>query len=139
MLPERVRALHDAELTQPGDPHHSGRRDGVAQDHPQVGRPLRRPKGALRIGLRVGLPLLVSWAWALLVLFGLPQMIRAPLPAVLMGLPDLGYPLVASAVFAFGWGLVRVICAIRTLRTPPPDVAGPAEQRHPYQLSPIAG
>ena len=55
--------------------------------------PSRRPTGALRIGLRVGLPLLVSWTWALLVLVGLPQVIRAPLPAVLMGLPDLGYPL----------------------------------------------
>jgi CubicO group peptidase (beta-lactamase class C family) len=101
--------------------------------------PLLRPMGALRIGLRVGLPLLVSWTWALLVLVGLPQVIRAPLPAVLMGLPDLGYPLVASAVLAFGWGLVRVIWAIRTLRTPPPGAAGPPERRHPSQLSPIAG
>ena len=87
--------------------------------------PSRRPTGALRIALRVGLPLLVSWTWALLVLVGLPQVIRAPLPAVLMGLPDLGYPLVASAVLAFGWGLARVIWAIRTLRTPPSGAPGP--------------
>jgi CubicO group peptidase (beta-lactamase class C family) len=100
--------------------------------------PSRRPTGALRIGLRVGLPLLVSWTWVFIVLVGLPQMIGAPLPAVLMGLPDLGYPLVASAVLAFGWGLGRLIWAIRTLRTPPPGVAGPSEQRHPSQLSPIA-
>ena len=86
--------------------------------------PLRRPTGALRIGLRVGLPLLVSWSWALVVLVGLPRMIRAPLPAVLMGLPDLGYPLVASAVLAFGWGLARLIWAIRTLRTPAPRARG---------------
>jgi CubicO group peptidase (beta-lactamase class C family) len=86
--------------------------------------PLRRPTGALRIGLRVGLPLLVSWSWALIVLVGLPRMIRAPLPAVLMGLPDLGYPLVASAVLAFGWGLARLIWAIRTLRTPAPRARG---------------
>ena len=86
--------------------------------------PLRRPRGALRIGLRVGLPLLVSWSWALIVLVGLPRIIRAPLRAVLMGLPDLGYPLVASAVLAFGWGLARVIWAIRTLRTPAPGVRG---------------
>jgi hypothetical protein len=65
--------------------------------------PLLRPTGALGIGLRVGLPLLVSWTWAVLVLVGLPQVICAPLPAVVMGLPDLGYPLVASAVLAFGW------------------------------------
>jgi hypothetical protein len=62
--------------------------------------------------------LVVSWTWALLVLVGLPRVIRAPLPAVLMGLPDLGYPLVASAVLAFGWGLARFIWAIRTMRTP---------------------
>jgi CubicO group peptidase (beta-lactamase class C family) len=91
---------------------------------------MRRPTGALRIGLRVGLPLLVSWTWALTVLIGLPRLIRAPLPAVLMGLPDLGYPLVASAVLALGWGLARVIWAIRTLRTPPTPVSTPLDQRH---------
>jgi CubicO group peptidase (beta-lactamase class C family) len=88
--------------------------------------PSRRPTGALRIGLRVGLPLLVSWTWALLVLVGLPQVIRAPLPAVLMGLPDLGYPLVASAILAFGWGLARAVWAIRTLRTPRTPVSTPS-------------
>jgi len=98
--------------------------------------PLRRPTGALRVGLRVGLPLLASWTWALLVLDALPQMIRAPLPAVLMGLPDLGYPLVASAVLAFGWGLARVIWAIRILRTLPTPVSKPLDLRHhPSEVS----
>ena len=94
--------------------------------------PLRRPTGALRIALRVGLPLLVSWTWVLIVLVGLPRVIRAPLPAMLMGLPDLGYPLVASAVLAFGWGLARAVWAIRTLRTPPTLVPGPStDATHP--------
>jgi hypothetical protein len=97
--------------------------------------PSRRPTGALRIGLRVGLPLLVSWTWALLVLVGLPQVIRAPLPAVLMGLPDLGYPLVASAVLAFGWGLARVVWAIRTLRTPRTSVSTPSTDTTTTPLS----
>ena len=88
--------------------------------------PLRRPAGALRIALRVGVPLLVSWSWALLVLVGLPRVIRAPLSAMLMGLPDLGYPLVASAVLALGWGLARAVWAIRTLRTPPTPVSTPS-------------
>ena len=88
--------------------------------------PSRRPTGARGPRLRVGLPLLVSWSWALLVLVGLPLVIRAPLPAVLMGLPDLGYPLLASAVLAFGWGLARFIWAIRTLRTPPSEAPGPS-------------
>jgi hypothetical protein len=80
--------------------------------------PSRRPTGALRIGIRVGLPLLVSWSWALIVLVGLPRIISAPLAALLAGLPDLGYPLLASAILAFGWGVVRAIWAIRTLRPP---------------------
>ena len=88
--------------------------------------PLRRPTGALRIALRVGLPLLVSWTWALVVLVGLPQVIRAPLSAVLMGLPDLAYPLVASAVLAFGWGLARAVWAIRNLRNPPAEAPAPS-------------
>lgn len=84
--------------------------------------PLRRPTGALRIGLRLGPPVLVSWSWALIVLVGLPRIISAPLPTVLMGLPDLGYPLVASAVLAFGWGL-----ALRALRPRPSALFDHAE------------
>jgi hypothetical protein len=38
------------------------------------------------------------------VLVGLPRIISAPVPVLLAGLPDLGYPLVASAILAFGWG-----------------------------------
>jgi CubicO group peptidase (beta-lactamase class C family) len=109
--------------------------------------PLLRPRGALRIGLRVGLPFLVSWTWALIVLVGLPRMIRAPLPAVLMGLPDLGYPLLASAVLAFGWGVARVIWAVRILRTAPPGVPRPSNgatvpavlEPRPSQLSSTTG
>ena len=92
--------------------------------------PLRRPTGALRIALRVGLPLLVSWTWVLVVLVGLPRVIRAPLPAMLMGLPDLAYPLVASAVLAFGWGLARAVWAIRTLRNPPAEAPALLERNH---------
>ena len=61
---------------------------------------------------------MVSWSWAFIVMVGLPRIISAPLPALLAGLPDLGYLLVASAFLAFGWGPVRAIWAIRTLRTP---------------------
>jgi CubicO group peptidase (beta-lactamase class C family) len=88
--------------------------------------PLRRPTGTLRIALRVGLPLVVSWIWVFIVVVGLPRVIRSPLSAMLMGLPDLGYPLVASAVLALGWGLARTVWAIRTLRTPPTPVYTPS-------------
>ena len=54
--------------------------------------PLRRPTGALRIALRVGLPLLVSWSGPFSCWSVCHEMIRAPLPAMLMGLPDLGVP-----------------------------------------------
>jgi len=109
--------------------------------------PLRRPTGAPRIGLRVGLPLLVSLSWAFIVLVGVPRMIRAPLSAVLMGLPDLGYPLLASAALAFGWGLIRAIWAIRILRMPPPGVPRPSSgvtvpavlERPPSLPSPTTG
>jgi hypothetical protein len=37
-------------------------------------------------------------------LVGLPRVIRAPLPTVLMGLPDLGQLVVAGALLAFGQG-----------------------------------
>jgi len=69
------------------------------------------------------------------VLVGLPRVIRAPLPAMLMGLPDLGYPLVASAVLALGWGLARAVWAIRTLRTPPTPVSTHSTDASTTQLS----
>jgi hypothetical protein len=98
--------------------------------------PARRPVGALRVAFRLGLPLLASWTWAFLVLVGLPRVIGAPLPAVLMGLPDLGYPLVASAVIALGWGPVRLIWAGRSLRAHPPEAPAHDEPRRPSHPSP---
>ncbi len=86
--------------------------------------PQRRPTGVLRIGVSLGLPLLLSSMWVLIVVVGLPRTIRAPLPAVLMGLPDLGYLLVGSAAVALGWGVARVGWAGRILRSRPAAVAG---------------
>jgi CubicO group peptidase (beta-lactamase class C family) len=107
---------------------------GMARTVQTFGRwrstPQRRPTGGVRIGFRLGWPLLISWVWALVVLVGLPRAIRAPLAAVLMGLPDLGYLLLASALVALGWGVARVLWAARVLRRSP-DTRGSSGLRLP--------
>jgi hypothetical protein len=84
----------------------------------------RRPTGVLRVGVRVGLPLLLSSMWVFSIVVGLPRAIGAPLPAVLMGLPDLGYPLIGSAALALGWGIARIGWAGRILRSRRPTLPG---------------
>jgi hypothetical protein len=79
-------------------------------------RPTDRPRGWLGIGLRMGLPLVFNLSWALLILFGLPR-VFAPLPAVMLGMPDLGPLLVGSGVVALGWSLARSVLAYVALRT----------------------
>ena len=81
--------------------------------------PRSTPSGALKVALHLGFPLLVSWIWVLTVLAFLPRTIRAPLSALLTGLPDLGFPLVVSAVVALVWGLTRTGWAISILRGRP--------------------
>jgi hypothetical protein len=81
--------------------------------------PGRAPWGVTRVGVRLGVPLLAGCTWAFTVLVLMPHKIGAPMSALLMGLPDLAYPLVGSAVFALAWGLVRTGWAIRILRRPP--------------------
>ena len=91
----------------------------------------RRPRGRVRIALVLGLPLLVGFAWAFLVLVAVPQKVQAPLSALLMGLPDLAYLLVGSAIVAVGWGVARVIWAVALLRSsgrpPLPDASIPKQ------------
>jgi hypothetical protein len=79
--------------------------------------PGRAPLTSTRLWLRIAMSMLVNWMWAATVLVLLPRKIGAPLSALLMGLPDLTYPLVASAVFALVWGPVRAGLAIRAART----------------------
>ncbi len=86
--------------------------------------PQGRPSGVLRVGVRLGLPFLLSSLWVFLIVIGLPRTIAAPLPAVLMGLPDLGYLLAGSAALALGWGVARIGWAGPILRSRPPAVAG---------------
>ena len=80
-------------------------------------QPADQPRGWLGIGRRVALPLVCNLSWALLILVGLPR-IFAPLPALMLGMPDLGPLLVGSGVVALGWSILRTLLAYVTLRTP---------------------
>ena len=72
------------------------------------GRVEQRPHGVLRVLLSLSFTLALSLIWALVVLVLLPSKVQAPLPALLMGLPDLGYLLVGSVVLGLAWSITRV-------------------------------
>ena len=80
--------------------------------------PQRRPRGPARIGLFLGIPLALNLTWAFIILFAMPRKVGAPLSALLMGLPDLAYPLVGSAIVAIGWAVGRTVWAVLILRSP---------------------
>ena len=94
--------------------------------------PQRRPQGRVRTGLALGLPIVLSLAWAYIVLAALPQKIQAPLSALLMGLPDLMYLLVTSVLVAVGWGGARTVWAASILRST--DGPRPTEPKTPQPV-----
>jgi hypothetical protein len=54
---------------------------------------------------------------ALIVLVVLPNEVQAPLSALLMGLPELGYLLVGSVALGLVWSITRVVWASLILRS----------------------
>jgi CubicO group peptidase (beta-lactamase class C family) len=94
--------------------------------------PQKRPRGRVRTGRTLGWPVVLSLVWAFVVLVALPQRIQAPLSALLMGLPDLMYLLVTSAVVALGWGIARTVWAASMLRS-----AGGARPTEPEHREPV--
>jgi CubicO group peptidase (beta-lactamase class C family) len=80
-------------------------------------RPADQPRGWLSIGRRVVLPLISNASWGLLILLGLPR-VFAPLPALMLGMPDLGPLLVGSGVVALGWSILRTGLVYVALRKP---------------------
>jgi hypothetical protein len=60
--------------------------------------------------------LALNLSWALLVLVLLPKQFGVPLLTLAQGLPDLAYALLASAVVALGWGVLRTIWAYFAFR-----------------------
>jgi CubicO group peptidase (beta-lactamase class C family) len=81
--------------------------------------PSRRPHGVAGIGLALGPPALVSLLWAFIVVIAMPQKVGAPLLAILMGLPDLGYMLIGSVIIGLAWATARAVWAGLTLRQQP--------------------
>jgi hypothetical protein len=77
----------------------------------------RRPQGLARIALFLVPSLVASLLWAFVVLIALPGKVGAPLSALLMGMPDLGYLLFSSVVIALAWGIGRVIWGGLALRS----------------------
>jgi CubicO group peptidase (beta-lactamase class C family) len=78
-------------------------------------QPEEQPRGWLGIGRRVVLPLISNAIWGLIILVGLPR-VFAPLPALVLGMPDLGPLLVGSGVVALGWSILRTALAVLVLR-----------------------
>ena len=82
-------------------------------------QPERRPQDRRGIVWHVVLPLVLHLALALLLLFGLPQLLfHFPLSLVLLFVPDFGYTLLVSGVVALGWGVLRTALAGLLLRQP---------------------
>jgi hypothetical protein len=65
---------------------------------------------------RVGLLLVVSLVWALFVLVLLPKQLGLPLFVIANGFPDLVYLLLASALVAVGWAVVKAVWTYAALR-----------------------
>jgi CubicO group peptidase (beta-lactamase class C family) len=82
-------------------------------------QPGRRPHGRRGIIWHVVVPLVLHLGLALLFLVGLPQLLfQSSLPPFFLWLPDFGYTLLVSGVFALGWGILRTVLAVLVLRKP---------------------
>jgi hypothetical protein len=82
----------------------------------------RRPRGWLRVGWHVVVPLVSEVLWVLF-LIGVVEVAAGsrssrPVRFMLEHVPDLSWMIVVSATLALGWGMLRTILAIWVLRTP---------------------
>ena len=68
---------------------------------------------------RVAITLVLSLVWALFVLVLVPKQLGLPLSVVATGFPDLVYLLLASALVALGWAVVKALWTYRALRGEP--------------------
>ena len=65
---------------------------------------------------RIGLSLVLSLVSALFVLVLVPKQLGLPLSVVATGFPDLVYLLLASALVALGWAVVKAVWTYTALR-----------------------
>jgi CubicO group peptidase (beta-lactamase class C family) len=90
----------------------------------------RRPHGVVRVGLRVGLPLVLNLLWAVILLVVLPPLFSLPLQTLLV--VDVGRVVLLSAGLALVWGVVlRPLLALLALRAKgtPGDANTPEKAR----------
>jgi CubicO group peptidase (beta-lactamase class C family) len=73
-------------------------------------------RGRLGPWWRISLSLVLSLIWALFVLVLVPKQLGLPLSVVATGFPDLVYLLLASALVALGWAVVRAVWTYAALR-----------------------
>jgi CubicO group peptidase (beta-lactamase class C family) len=71
----------------------------------------RRDGGPAQSRVRIGLSLVLSLAWALVILVLVPRQLGLSLLVAAQGFPDFAYILLVSAVVALGWGIVKAIWA----------------------------
>jgi CubicO group peptidase (beta-lactamase class C family) len=77
--------------------------------------PARRPRGAVGVVLRVGLPLALSLLWALVTLLIVPQVLETPLTLLVYN--DYSLVVVLSGIVGLVWGILRAVLAFLVLRT----------------------
>ena len=75
---------------------------------------------------RISLSLVLSLLWAVFVLVLIPKQLGLPLSVVATGFPDLIYLLVASALVALGWTVVKAVWTYAALRKEHPAPAAAA-------------
>jgi CubicO group peptidase (beta-lactamase class C family) len=78
-------------------------------------QPDRRPRGWLRVGWHVVLPLVVNVLLGLLITVVVPAVLEVSLQGMMFVYPDLGYTMALSGVIAFIW-IIRTVLVYFALR-----------------------
>ena len=78
-------------------------------------QPDRRPRGWLRVGWQVVLPLVVNLLLGFVITVAVPAVFGVSLQGFMFVYPDLGYAMVTSGVIAFVW-IIRTVLAYFALR-----------------------
>jgi CubicO group peptidase (beta-lactamase class C family) len=94
--------------------------------------PQRRPRGMLRVGLRVLPSLVLSMLWPSVAFTAVPFFTGNDLLDIPVFAPDLGYTLFVSLGLALAWGLVRPLLVFAILRSPSIPVSSTHRPRQVY-------
>jgi hypothetical protein len=84
----------------------------------------RREGGPAQSRVRIALSLVLSVAWSLAVLVLVPRQLGISLLVAAQGFPDFAYILLASAVVALGWGILKAMWASWMLWRPSREYVG---------------